>query len=430
MSNKIDKIFKDKLSGARVEPPANGWANISQATPKVNPTVLSLKTIGATITTASVVGVTVWQLSKEPATKDVMQELPPTALQTSSDTPQTITETQVTIANPDAAVPEVQTNDAAIYEYNPQSSQVDEPLLARVDNASQPQTAPTKTVVENDILPESELSQEGETYTPVNEPTLPIVNQSQEGTLQETQLAQNSTPTTDNLTSYNNETNEPLTQNDNETEQSTNNLKEENMTSNEDITPSEAEEVEEEDTVVEFNRWSVAMKLQVTDISGGLFVGYNFSPKWSLETGLFYRSLPYSLSLYSTDNSDEDSNEQDDLNIVQYPDATAHYIHIPLILRYNFIRKKLHVGALVGGGLGVLIDNGYDEQNDFEANDVVGNDAQKITSFGTVGIEINYPISKNFRILFSPQLDFYPQLYQQTNSLFKESIYLGVGYSF
>jgi hypothetical protein len=222
-----------------------------------------------------------------------------------------------------------------------------------------------------------------------------------------------------------------------------------------------------------------------SNVSGGVSVQYKTSKRWIVESGVYYakngqesenptRLFAKNLDAVNTPSTGETSyfsnavkmeNNALSMNstagVIQFSDTPEissdfeavksdvsnllvpngsfsqvfQFMEIPLFVRYRLVDSKFGVELISGLNAGIIvgndayIDNQYGLQNIGETRDI-----STVNLSGTVGIGLNYALSKHFALAIEPRFNYYLNSIN-TSSLvdfrpYRIGFYTGVSYEF
>lgn len=111
------------------------------------------------------------------------------------------------------------------------------------------------------------------------------------------------------------------------------------------------------------------------------------------------------------------------------------FVEIPLYLRYLILDRKIGVELIGGVNAGVVVGNNAYFDNEFGIQNVgKTRDISKLNVLSTIGVGVNYALSKNISIAVEPRLNYYLNSINQSRDVdfrpYRVGIYTGLYYEF
>ena len=111
------------------------------------------------------------------------------------------------------------------------------------------------------------------------------------------------------------------------------------------------------------------------------------------------------------------------------------FIEIPLYLRYKVVDKKVDVELVGGMNAGVIVGNNAYIENDFGLQNVGSTqDISAINMSGTLGLGLNYGISKHISFAMEPRINYYLNSINKNPAVdfrpYRLGVYTGLYYEF
>ncbi|MCK5823715.1 MAG: outer membrane beta-barrel protein [Bacteroidales bacterium] len=200
----------------------------------------------------------------------------------------------------------------------------------------------------------------------------------------------------------------------------------------------------------------------ISAFSVGANIKYKISERLKFQTGVYYsetgqiikNAMLFSESMYngrgntyllntSVGNVIEASNTVIPINNVDNLDFSNStisdiiqnfdYLEIPAIIKYKIIDKKIDVNVLSGINTGILIGNNVTVKND-EGKFKVGKttDINSVIYSGMLGINLVYPLYKNFSFCIEPTFKYSLKSINKYNSVYPYSfaVFSGINFQF